>query len=129
MLGSEAPKRSHGRMRDSTAARTTPLLLAVPPLGFVGRPLGRSTPSRPSGLAPAPRPPQVVLERSQTRLTWEQAFTYARQRGGRLLTRGADEAATIFALSGGARAASASRRVASARMKPSRSDEIPTRSR
>ena len=38
------------------------------------------------GIAPAPRPPQVVLERSQTRLTWEQAFTYARQRGGRLLT-------------------------------------------
>ena len=38
------------------------------------------------GIASAPRPPQVVLERSQTRLTWEQAFTYARQRGGRLLT-------------------------------------------
>lgn len=38
------------------------------------------------GIAPALRPPQVVLERSQTRLTWEQAFTYARQRGGRLLT-------------------------------------------
>jgi len=34
----------------------------------------------------APRPPQVVLERSRTRLTWEQSFTYARQRGGRLLT-------------------------------------------
>ncbi len=29
------------------------------------------------GISPAPRPPQVVLERSQTRLTWEQAFTYA----------------------------------------------------